>query len=154
VIAKPVAKDPTKSKTGRPRNEIDWVMFENLCGIHCTQSEIANFLKVHVDTLRDCASKKYEEEFSTVYKRLADNGKCSLRRYQFALAKKNTTMAIWLGKQWLGQKDDPSEAFQQTNQLVHTLLDEIRQMKQDRLSDQRQLRIVPGVTAEMCGPKD
>jgi hypothetical protein len=30
----------------------------------------------------------------------------SLRRYQFDLAENNATMAIWLGKQWLGQKDE------------------------------------------------
>ena len=29
----------------------------------------------------------------------------SLRRYQFQLAQKNTAMAIWLGKQYLGQRD-------------------------------------------------
>ena len=29
----------------------------------------------------------------------------SLRRSQFRLAENNATMAIWLGKQYLGQKD-------------------------------------------------
>lgn len=32
-------------------------------------------------------------------------GKISLRRAQFKLAKKSANMAIWLGKQWLGQQD-------------------------------------------------
>ena len=128
-------KDPTISHTGRPRNEIDWTLFEQLCAIHCTQSEIASMLKVHVDTLRDKTKKKYGEEFSTVYKIYSENGKCSLRRYQFVLAKKNTAMAIWLGKQWLGQKEDPSESFQQTNKLVQVLLDEIMQMKQQRIDE-------------------
>ena len=30
----------------------------------------------------------------------------SLRRTQFKLAEKNPTMAIWLGKQYLGQRDN------------------------------------------------
>lgn len=30
-----------------------------------------------------------------------------MRRYQFELAKKNANMAIWLGKQYLGQRDNP-----------------------------------------------
>ena len=29
----------------------------------------------------------------------------SLRRIQYKLAEKNATMALWLGKQYLGQKD-------------------------------------------------
>ena len=32
-------------------------------------------------------------------------GKASLRRRQFEMAKSNPTMAIWLGKQYLGQAD-------------------------------------------------
>ena len=35
-----------------------------------------------------------------------EKGKISLRRYQWELAKKNATMAIWLGKQFLGQRDN------------------------------------------------
>lgn len=32
-------------------------------------------------------------------------GRASLRRKQFAMAEKNPAMAIWLGKQYLGQAD-------------------------------------------------
>jgi hypothetical protein len=102
-------KDPTKSHMGRPRKEIDWKLFEDLCSLQCTQSEMASVLKVNQDTLRDKARKMYkEQDFSEIYKRYSESGKCSLRRYQFAQAKKNATMAIWLGKQWLGQKDAES----------------------------------------------
>lgn len=37
-------------------------------------------------------------------------GKISLRRHQMRLAEKNATMAIWLGKQYLGQTDRPEES--------------------------------------------
>ena len=43
--------------------------------------------------------------FSEVFKRKRGKGKISLRRSQFQLAQTNPTMAIWLGKQWLGQTD-------------------------------------------------
>lgn len=33
------------------------------------------------------------------------NGKIALRRFQLQQAEKNPTMAIWLGKQYLGQTD-------------------------------------------------
>ena len=34
-----------------------------------------------------------------------EGGKIALRRYQLQQAEKNPTMAIWLGKQYLGQRD-------------------------------------------------
>lgn len=36
----------------------------------------------------------------------------SLRRSQFRIAETNATMAIWLGKQYLGQKDYPKEELE------------------------------------------
>ena len=84
---------------GRPKKEIDYVAVEKLASIQCTQEEIANFLDLSVRTLQR------DEEFCRLYKKGQDNGKMSLRRYQFKLAEKNTSMAIFLGKQYLGQKD-------------------------------------------------
>ena len=82
-----------------PRKEIDYVVVEKLASIQCTQEEIANFLEMSVRTLQR------DEEFCRIYKKGQDNGKMSLRRYQFKLAEKNTAMAIFLGKQYLGQRD-------------------------------------------------
>lgn len=114
------------SPNGRGLKEINWELFEQLCEIQCTQSEIASVLKVHVDTLRDRAKAHYqEEEFSTIYKKYTENGKSSLRRHQFLLSKKNAAMAIWLGKQWLGQKDHIPEA--QVNEEINKRFIEVMQ---------------------------
>lgn len=97
-------------KAGRPRKEINWELFEELCGLQCPQSEIASILKIHVDTLRDSAIAHYEEpDFSTIYKKFTECGKCSLRRHQFVLSKTNAAMAIFLGKNLLGQSDQVKE---------------------------------------------
>lgn len=85
---------------GRPKFKIDYEMVEKLAGIQCTQQEIASFLGCSVDTLQR------DETFCGIYKKGMDNGKMSLRRTQFRLAEKNPTMALWLGKQYLGQKDN------------------------------------------------
>lgn len=85
---------------GRPKKEIDYISVEKLANIQCTQEEIANFLGLSVRTLQR------DEEFCRIYKKGQDNGKMSLRRMQYKLAEKNPTMAIWLGKQYLGQKDN------------------------------------------------
>ena len=90
---------------GRPPKPIDWKVFEQLCHIQCTHSEIASFFNIVVDTLYDRAEAEYGEKFSSTYKRFAEGGKSSLRRSQFRMADKSCAMAIWLGKQYLGQKD-------------------------------------------------
>ena len=83
----------------RPKIKIDYSIVEKLANIQCTQEEIANFLDISVRTLQR------DDEFCRIYKKGQDSGKMSLRRIQYKLAEKNATMAIFLGKQYLGQKD-------------------------------------------------
>ena len=90
---------------GRPPIQIDTGQFESLCNMQCTLDEIAGFFKCSPDTIENWCKKNYEETFSAVYKKYSAGGKISLRRYQFRLAEKNASMAIWLGKQYLGQSD-------------------------------------------------
>lgn len=86
-------------RTGRPKKNIDYEMVEKLASIMATQEEIATFLDISVRTLlRD-------EHFCHIYKKGLEGGKMSLRRQQFKLSETNPTMAIWLGKQYLGQTD-------------------------------------------------
>lgn len=92
-------------KNGRPPIEIDKDQFEKLCGIQCTEEEISGWFKCSLDTLSRWCKKEYNETFAEIYKKYAASGKTSLRRYQFKLAQTNASMAIWLGKQYLGQKD-------------------------------------------------
>lgn len=93
------------AKTGRPKKKIDQKQFENLCAIQCTESEICAVLGCCEDTLNAWCKRTYKATFSDTYKEKHQLGKCSLRRTQFKLAEKNATMAIWLGKQYLGQRD-------------------------------------------------
>lgn len=90
----------------RPQKPINWEHFEQLCALQCTQSEMSSILHVDEETLSNRVKEHYEvDSYSLVYKRFAETGKCSLRRNQFVLSKRNASVAIWLGKIWLGQKD-------------------------------------------------
>lgn len=73
--------------------------------LQATQEEIAGSFRVSVETLNSRIIEHFGMNFSELRKRCEGAGKLSLRRYQFEQAKKNASMAIWLGKQWLGQKD-------------------------------------------------
>ncbi len=120
-------RKPSPNPVGRPEAQIDWTLFEQLCGIQCTMTEMAGMLKVHRDTLSDQIKKKYNADFSTVYEKYAQDGKCSLRRHQFVLSKTNAAMAIWLGKNWLGQKEPESTQHIPPNDgLLNTLLEQIK----------------------------
>lgn len=106
--------------TGRPKKEIDYILAEKLANIMCTQEEIAIMFDCDVRTLQR------DEEFCRVFKKGKEDGKMSLRRTQFKLAETNTAMAIWLGKQYLGQRDviqDISENKTQRIVIVNDLSD-------------------------------
>ena len=115
-------------RTGRPRTDIDKNTFESLCGIQCTEEEICAFFGCCEDTLNSWCKRTYTDEnkkpmtFSDVFKQKRGVGKISLRRAQFRLAQKNATMAIFLGRQWLGQKDKISVEHSAENNLLDAIM--------------------------------
>lgn len=97
---------PEKNKGGRPKTQISMDSFKKLCGMQCTLDEIAGFFDCSPDTIENWCKATFKARFSDIYKRFSQHGKVSLRRNQFKLAEKNANMAIWLGKQYLGQRDN------------------------------------------------
>lgn len=99
------------AKMGRPQKEIDKDQFEKLCYLQCTLLEIASFFNCSDDTIENWCKRNYEDEngnpmtFSEVYKIHSAGGKISIRRWQFKMAEHNPSMAMFLGKVLLGQRD-------------------------------------------------
>lgn len=91
---------------GRPKKQIDIKMFETMCAIQCTKEEICDILDINEKTLTRWCKDTYSMSFYDIYKKKSATGKMSLRRMQFKLAEKSATMAIFLGKNYLGQKDN------------------------------------------------
>lgn len=109
----------------RPRKEIDQKQFENLCGLQCTLEEICGWFDVTDKTLDGWCKRTYHASFSEVFRQKRGAGKISLRRSQWRLAEKNTTMAIFLGKQFLGQRDSVDVAVTDAKGIA---LDELEKM--------------------------
>ncbi|MBO7213997.1 MAG: hypothetical protein J6V66_00720 [Clostridia bacterium] len=101
-----MARKPTGRPNGRPRIEINSEQFKKLCELHCTKEEIAGFFSCTEETIDNYCKREHGESFLGVFKKLSAGGKMSLRRYQFELAKHNASMAIFLGKNLLGQTDN------------------------------------------------
>ena len=99
---------------GRPRKEFDKKTFEDLCSLGCSQEEICWFFRdekgkpANIDTLSRWCVRTYKMTFQEYFKKTGLMGlKIKLRRNQFKLSEKSAAMAIFLGKQYLGQKDEP-----------------------------------------------
>lgn len=120
---------------GRPRIEISQQQFEALCNIMCTEEEIAGIFDCSVDTIENWCKRTYKQTFSEVYKRKSATGKMSLRRKQREVAMAgNTTMLIWLGKQYLGQRDVVDVGNVEDDALTRFLSridDEAKRIKQE-----------------------
>jgi hypothetical protein len=111
----------SKDSGGRPRKEINFDELEKLIGIGHTGEECANWFGIDYDTLNARIKEKFNMGFSDFFKKKNTAFKSSLRRMQFktALGEKVTdekgndyylinpsvTMLIWLGKQYLDQRD-------------------------------------------------
>ena len=104
---------------GRPKKPIDYTTVEKLAGIMCTQEEIANYLDISVRTLQR------DDEFCRIYKKGIEKGKMSIRRHQYKSAEEgNVTMQIWLGKQYLNQRDRSEITNKDTVDKLDSLLEQ------------------------------
>jgi hypothetical protein len=112
----PVATEGTKPKT-----PIDWKQVEKLCYLHCSVSEIYNFLEIDEKTLWNACRENWDMSPGEKFKEWYDKGKVSLRRKQWTLADSNPTMAIFLGKQYLGQRDKKEEESDSVQNVIRAL---------------------------------
>ena len=117
-----------KKKMGRPKKIIDQRQFEAMCQYQCTLEEICGILGVTDDTLNTWCKENYEgRTFSEVFKEKRCLGKMSLRRKQWKLADNNASMAIFLGKQYLGQKDNIEIENKESLQKLDAILEGLKE---------------------------
>lgn len=119
----------------RPRAEIDKKQFENLCKLQCTEEEIAGWFLVSPDTIERWCKREYKQGFAEVFAQKRQAGKISIRRAQFQMAERNPTMAIWLGKQILGQRDHQEIEISHTDDETSKAMDDFFAMKKRQEDD-------------------
>ena len=105
-----------ESKMGRPQIQIDRKQFVDLVGLGCTQDEICWFFRdpsgkpISEDTLTRFCKREFGCTFADFRNQNSMMAfKIKLRRNQLQLSEKNAAMAIWLGKQMLGQTEKPGD---------------------------------------------
>lgn len=89
--------------SGRKPVQIDLEQVEKLCGLQCTDEELASFFGV---TVRTIERRKNQLAFAEAIARGKAKGRSSLRRSLWGLAVKGNPAAnIFLAKNLLGYKD-------------------------------------------------
>ncbi len=87
----------------RPESKIDLVELEKLCGMQCTDEEIAAFFGVSARTVE---RRRRVERFREVMEHARAKGRVSVCRNLFRLASNgNVAAAIFLAKNLLGYRD-------------------------------------------------
>ena len=92
-----------RRKAGRKPAPIDLVELEKLCALNCTDQEIAGWFGVSTRTIE---SRRKRPEYALAMERGRSRGRISVRRAQMKMLEGgNATMGVWMGKQFLGQRD-------------------------------------------------
>lgn len=113
----------------RPEKVIDWSKVDKLLQAHCLGTEIAASFDMHPDSFYRRVEKEFGIGFTAYSSQKKRKGKNNLRLAQFKNALEgNTSMQIWLGKNWLGQKDEPSDE-KEFDGTLSVLLDLLQQIK-------------------------
>jgi len=122
---------------GRPKKEFDWELFDKLCSYPpvITQEDIADALKVSVDTCSRQIRKKYDCTFAQYRVKRMGSMRRALFSWQLKSAEKgNVTMQIWLGKQYLNQKEPKVEqevVINDENDKLKVYAEKLKEMATD-----------------------
>lgn len=115
-----------KGQIKQKQATISQKQFESMCAIQCTKEEICAVLDVSEKTLNSWCNATYNKDFSLVFAEKKQLGKMSLRRRQWQLAENDKTMSIWLGKQYLGQKE-PEQEIKHSGEINNTFINAINE---------------------------
>jgi sulfur transfer protein SufE len=100
----------------RPRKAVDKVKLKQLAGLGLSSAEMAAVLDCSKDTLE----RRYRQDMETG--RQLRNASLRRKQYEVAVAG-NPTMLIWLGKQFLAQKDQVEHSGEIDGTIHHVVVD-------------------------------
>jgi hypothetical protein len=130
-------------------SEIDLGQFRALAMLQCTISEAASVLKVKPRQLQRALEN--DLDLKEAWEQGIQEGRASIRRQQFKWAERDARMSIWLGKQYLGQKDQAEVTHngmvevtvrQQLTQRILLALSKTSDTASDTASNDAQLPVI------------
>ncbi len=138
-------KKPTGRPNGRTKILIDWDYVDKMLESHCTGVEIASHFGCSQRTFYDRCFKEKGitlQEYSSQKKAVGD-ANIKLKQMQLALkGSGNVSMLIWLGKQRLGQKENPYQIKEFDGKLAE-ILDGLKDTRaKSNFSDEKEEKLL------------
>lgn len=110
----------------RPRADIDWKKVDKYLQAHCDGAGIAGLLGIDPETLYRACQRDHKIGFSEYAAQKKGEGKELLKAKQFETAMSgNVSMQIWLGKQYLGQRDKSDVEQSGTSTQINVIVDSV-----------------------------
>ena len=106
-------------KGNHKRPNINKGSFEAMCMMQATRREIALVLGINERTLDKWCKDTYGCNYAEIHIQKKEAGRMSLRKKQWDWADKSPAMAIFLGKNYLGQSDTPEVKNENTVVILH-----------------------------------
>lgn len=105
-----VGRKKIKANWDKIAKEVNMQQVIYWIGLQATAEEIAGAFRISNETLNNRLREEFGCNFLDLKKQLGNgsDGKLKLRMNQFKMSETNASMAIWLGKQYLGQTDKPA----------------------------------------------
>lgn len=134
----PAKKVPKTPKTqiqngGRKHKEVDWAVVDQMLEAGCTGIEIAPIFGIHYETLYDRALRDKGVMWTEYTQQMSSKGEGNIKLTQYLKAtgqctKGDTTLLVWLGKNRLKQRENPTE-LTVSNETVQSFKEIMNQVK-------------------------
>lgn len=128
-----MAQKKKPHKSGRARATIDWATVEAMLARHSPGSEVAAVLGIYPETLYDAVVRDKGMSFTDFAAKCRQRGCDSLRAMQWKSAESgNVTMQIFLGKNYLDQRDVPEKKTEYTEEqkkIIESIFSQVTQLQ-------------------------
>lgn len=117
----------------RPEKEIDWKKVEKMLQAQCLGTEIAAYFDMHPDTFYRRVKEKHGIGFTEYSRQKKDTGKMKLRMAQMKAALNgDKSMMVWLGKNYLDQKDKVEKEIKGGRVIKINITDEVQEKEESQ----------------------
>jgi len=128
-----------KGKDGRNKVRINWRHVDKWLQAQANGTEIANHIGIHPNTLYRRCEEEHGISFSEYSQQKKSSGKMMLKVMQFEKAEEgNVPMQIWLGKNYLEQKDKVEKEIKGGRTINISITDELQEEKEETKEDQEE----------------
>lgn len=140
-------REPRKKPLKRGRKKIVWTnaeyeRLEYLCTKLCPPEEISDIMEVSVKKINELCKEHYFDKetgepltFHDVHKKYSSRCLLLVREKQIeAIQKGNTQMLLWYGKNYLGQKENPTidNSLEEIKNNINSLAEVLIEPEEDR----------------------